>query len=248
MSSKTRIVLGLLGFLLIVAAFFSVWCPTKCGFLTPPPHRQTENLFKGTEFFAKQAPGLPKPGTYNLEKIFKTPSFEVLDSKGKLQPLSKYTEKKFTLLTFFYQRCSDANGCPYATAVFHTVKNKLESYSLANEIRLVNISFDPYRDTPMMMAGLEKQARGNGEPGESIEWTYLTTPSVEHLLPLVEAFGQNVDVKLDSLTGDKSLVYQHVLKVFLIDKEGFVREIYTSAYLSPDMLLNDIQNLMMSSN
>lgn len=247
MSSKSRIVLSLIGFLLVAAAFLSVWCPTNCGSVPPPPHRQTENFFTSTEFFAKQVPGIPEPGTYKLEKIFKSPNFKVLDSKGLSQPLTNYTEKKYTLLTFFYQRCSDANGCPYATAVFHTVKNKLENYDLAKDIRLVNISFDPFRDTPMMMAGLEKQAQHNSTPGKSIEWSYLTTSSVDELLPLVEAFGQNVDVKKDSLTGDKSLTYQHVLKIFLIDKEGYIREIYTSAYLSPDILLNDIQTLLMSS-
>jgi hypothetical protein len=35
----------------------------------------------------------------------------------------------------------------------------------------------------------------------------------------------------------------HVLKVFLIDPRGIVREIYTTSYLFPDVLLNDIETL-----
>jgi hypothetical protein len=36
-----------------------------------------------------------------------------------------------------------------------------------------------------------------------------------------------------------------VLKVFLIDRAGFVREIYTSTFLHPRTVLNDIETLLM---
>jgi hypothetical protein len=36
-----------------------------------------------------------------------------------------------------------------------------------------------------------------------------------------------------------------VLKVFLIDDAGFVREIYTSTFLHPQSVLNDIETLIM---
>ena len=35
----------------------------------------------------------------------------------------------------------------------------------------------------------------------------------------------------------------HVLKVFLIDARGVVREIYTTSYLYPEVILNDIKTL-----
>ena len=35
----------------------------------------------------------------------------------------------------------------------------------------------------------------------------------------------------------------HVLKVFLIDADGFVREIYNSTFLHPRTVLNDIETL-----
>jgi len=37
-----------------------------------------------------------------------------------------------------------------------------------------------------------------------------------------------------------------MLKVFLIDTRGVVREIYSLAYLQPDVMLNDIRTLVMS--
>jgi hypothetical protein len=36
----------------------------------------------------------------------------------------------------------------------------------------------------------------------------------------------------------------HVLKVFLIDRAGDIREIYTSNFLHPQMVLNDVQTLL----
>lgn len=188
--------------------------------------------------------GLPEPGSYTLQKIFKVPKLSVLDTKGQLQPISKYTKGKITLLTFFYDRCSDANGCPYAMALFHKVKHKLEkNKQMRNSVRLVHISFDPARDTPMMMAGLERRSTDQRENGASIEWNFLTTASVDDLLPVVDGFGQNVDINMNSTMGDKSLTYSHVLKAFLIDSNGNVREIYSTNYISAEMLFNDIQTL-----
>lgn len=193
--------------------------------------------------------GLPAPGTYKLQKIFSVPENTVLDTKGNSQPISKYTKGKITLLTFFYQRCSDVDGCPYAMGLFHKVKSKLEnSNSSSDTIRFVHISFDPRRDTPMMMAGLEKRTLGSHHNKNGLEWDFLTTESVDKLMPLIDGFGQNVDVNMNPVTGDKSLNYSHVLKVFLIDDEGYVREIYSTSYLSAEMLFNDIKTLALEKS
>jgi len=229
--------------LLGLATFSSVWFLAGCGEIFSP-NDQTESFFHETTN-AKPGSGLPKPGTYKLERIFQVPAYQVLDSKGEVQSLSKYTQGKLTLLTFFYQRCSDVNGCPYAIGVFHSVKDKLEKHKMSQAVRLVNISFDPERDTPVMMAGLEKQMKGTSQPENRVEWNFVTTPSVNHLLPLIDAFGQNVDIELDPKTGDQTLTYQHVLKVFLIDEKGSVREIYSTSYLDAEILLNDIKTLLL---
>lgn len=205
-----------------------------------------------TDFFTEQSENsisdlqakMPAPGTYQLHKIFPVPELNVLDSAGALQPISKYTKGKMTLLTFFYQRCTDADGCPYAMALFHRVKSNLDrDEALRDRMRFVHISFDPDRDTPQMMAGLEKKNASLRKGKKSIEWDFLTTPSIDALLPIIDAFGQNVDIDMNTMTKDKVLNYSHVLKAFLIDEEGYVREIYSTTYISKEMLLNDIKTL-----
>ncbi len=187
--------------------------------------------------------GLPYPGTYQLDKIFKVPELHALNTQSELKPLRQYTDGKFTLLTFFYQRCTDAKGCPYAMNIFQMVKAKLEKYENADELfQLVTISFDPLRDTPIMLRGLEKKV---SNPKKSkVDWSFLTTESIAKLLPIIDGFGQNVDVNVNSTTGNESLSYSHVLKVFLIDKNSDVREIYSTAYLDKKMIINDVETLL----
>jgi cytochrome oxidase Cu insertion factor (SCO1/SenC/PrrC family) len=76
----------------------------------------------------------------------------------------------------------------------------------------------------------------------------LTTASVDDLLPIVNSFGQNVDINMNPTLGDKTLTYSHVLKAFLIDSNGNVREIYSTNYISVEMLLNDVQTLDLERN
>lgn len=228
--------------LLIVLSSLSVWFYRS---VITAPESQADFFAEQTESssFDLQAK-MPAPGTYQLHKIFSVPELNVLDSTGAVQPISKYTKGKLTLLTFFYQRCSDADGCPYAMALFHRVKSKLDrDENLRDRMRFVHISFDPVRDTPQMMAGLEKKNANLRKGKKSIEWDFLTTSSVDALLPVIDAFGQNVDIDMSTMTKDKVLNYSHVLKAFLIDEEGYVREIYSTTYISKEMLLNDIKTL-----
>jgi len=241
-------------FLIVLAILFSAWfvvqgvkstVVTDQAELFSEKHESSDSEISTVN----KITGLPAPGTYKLQKIFSVPENSVLDTSGKSQPISKYTKGKITLLTFFYQRCSDVDGCPYAMGLFHKVKNKLErNNSSPDSIRFVHISFDPERDTPMMMAGLEKRTLGSHHNRKGLEWDFLTTESVDKLMPLIDGFGQNVDVNMNPVTGDKSLNYSHVLKVFLIDDEGYVREIYSTSYLSAEMLFNDIQTLALEKS
>ena len=64
-------------------------------------------------------------------------------------------------------------------------------------------------------------------------------------MPLVEGFGQDVRFTVDRSSGRPRRELSHVLKVFLIDRRGLLREIYTSTFLHPQTLLNDIETLVM---
>ena len=108
-------------------------------------------------------------------------------------------------------------------------------------MRLVTLSFDPRHDTPEVM----RQYAGE-QASRGIDWQFLTTRSERSLLPLLEGFGQDVRSGGSGRSGETSPL-THMLKVFLIDPRGVVREIYSTAYLYPEVVLADIETLRRES-
>ena len=183
----------------------------------------------------------PAPGTYALPVIQRAPNGRVLDGNGAAQPLSRYTTGRITLLSFIYTYCTDPVGCPLAYDTFVTVRSRLlERPDLARRVRLVSLSFDPTHDTPQMM-----RAYGGKylEADKGLRWHFLTTPSMKTLAYILDAFGQDVAVEVDA-RGRPTRAINHMLKVFLIDQHGAVREIYSAEFLFPEVVLNDIKTLL----
>lgn len=183
----------------------------------------------------------PAPGTYRLYDIMPAPDGAVLDLEGRRARLARFTRGKITVLSFIYTGCADARGCPLAYQVFHAMHDRLrETPALRDRVRLVTLSFDPVHDTP---AAMRRYANGAiAERAAGVEWTFLTTGSPRELLPILDGFGQDVQVERRPRGGQAPRL-GHVLKVFLIDARGMVREIYTTSYLFPDVVLNDIETL-----
>jgi cytochrome oxidase Cu insertion factor (SCO1/SenC/PrrC family) len=128
--------------------------------------------------------------------------------------------------------------------VFDALKEAIAAApALHGKVRFVTLSFDPARDTPEVMAHYAGSRAHDA--GDGLRWYFLTTRSARELLPLVEGFGQDVEVTLDRSSGKPRRVLSHVLKVFLIDTAGDVREIYSSTFLHPQTVLNDIRTLLL---
>jgi cytochrome oxidase Cu insertion factor (SCO1/SenC/PrrC family) len=181
----------------------------------------------------------PAPGSYQLQRIQSSPDGVLLDSQARATPLSAHTTGKITLLTFFYTYCVDPWGCPFAYQTLTQLRERiLSDPGLAARVRFVSVSFDPTNDTPKALAqygrGFARDAR--------MEWTFLTARSVEELLPVLEGFGQDVTVDVDQ-RGRPMRTMHHMLKLFLIDRRGVVREIYSLAFVQPQVMLNDIKTL-----
>jgi len=184
----------------------------------------------------------PEAGSYRLERIMRAPEGTVLDIDEQPRPLSEFTTGRITLLSFIYTHCSDAWGCPLAYEVMDALKAEIDREpGLRGLLRFVSLSFDPDRDTPeaMQLYGGSHVVDRNGLP-----WYFLTTPSPRELKPLLDGFGQDLSLVVDEADGPTGML-SHMLKVFLIDPRGEVREIYSSAWLQPEVVLNDIRTLLL---
>jgi cytochrome oxidase Cu insertion factor (SCO1/SenC/PrrC family) len=186
----------------------------------------------------------PEPGSYRLPKIQKVPNATLLTASAKPARLLEATTGKITLLTFFYTYCADPLGCPFAYKTLLEMRERvLKNPGLAKQVRFVNISFDPTNDTPEAI----KLYGGKFATDPRFEWQFLTARSVPELLPLLNDLGQDVSVELDA-RGKPTRTKNHMLKLFLIDAQGVVREIYSLDFIQQPVILNDIKTLAMEKS
>jgi protein SCO1/2 len=180
-----------------------------------------------------------RPGTYRLPVIQSVEDATLLDEDGRSVRLSALTHGKITLLTFFYTYCVDPLGCPFTHQTLSLLRDRiLADRELARDVRFVGVSCDPTNDTPEILASYAREFVTRSR----FEWRFLTASSVTTLLPVLDDFGQDVSVDLDA-RGHPTRALHHMLKVFLIDRQAKVREIYSLAYIQPEVMLNDIRTL-----
>jgi cytochrome oxidase Cu insertion factor (SCO1/SenC/PrrC family) len=175
----------------------------------------------------------PAPGSYELPPIQRVGEHMLLDENGRPAPILAWTPGEATLVSFVYLSCPDA--CPTATATLAALDAKLaERPALARRVRLVTVSFDPARDTPERMAALHRSLAPRGR------WSFATAASPAALQPALDDFGQDAA----ALPGDAAERIVHVLKVFLVDGEGRVRNVYSSGFLDVRLLLADLETVL----
>ena len=184
----------------------------------------------------------PTPGTYRLPPIMRAVDGRVLREDASPAHLFDLMGDRLVLLSFVYTRCTDVNGCPLAKAVFHLVRARLKEHpELAETTRLLSISFDPDNDTPEAMRAYRPQS---GD--DSVEWMFLTTRDRTDLQPILDGYGQYTLREYDE-NGVYTGEFAHLLRVYLIDRERQVRNIYSTGFLHPDILINDLETLLLES-
>ena len=201
---------------------------------TPPAQQQILAPGYGALEFSA-----PDPGSYQLPVLGSAADGKVLDSQGNALTLHSLMGDKIVLLSFIYATCSDVNGCPLATAVLHKIKNRLKKEpELASKLRLITLSFNPVHDTPEMMQHYAQELQD-----KAVEWRFLTTQSEQDLQPILAHYKQNIQKVYDA-QGQFTGTFSHNLRVYLIDKNKQLRNIYSVAFLHPDTLINDIKTLL----
>ena len=182
----------------------------------------------------------PAPGTYALPPVFGAADGPVLAEDGTATRLHEVFGDRVVVLSFLYSSCNDVAGCPLATGVLHRIQRQLgNAPAVAGRVRLVSLSFDPAHDTPAVM-----RLYGQGLRDKTLDWRFLTTTSTTALQPLLAAYDQSVSVAYDA-PGKPSSTFSHLLRVYLIDPDRRVRNIYSVSFLHPDLLIADIRTLLL---
>ncbi len=183
---------------------------------------------------------LPTPGSYRLPIISHAADGEVLTTENQAKRLQELMQGKIVLLSFIYATCSDVNGCPLATQVLHNMNQQLQKQpELADKLRLLTLSFNPTYDTPDKM-----RQYSEGFKTGLLDWQFLTTRDEATLQPLLNSYQQNVQKIMDD-KGQFKGTFAHLLRVYLIDTDKNIRNIYSVDFLHADTVINDIKTLLM---
>lgn len=208
-------------------------------------------LFYGGSLYAEPAtsglaPGYspltfdaPKVASYRLPIIDVAADGEVLNTGNQPVHLHQLMGDKIVLLSFIYSTCSDVNGCPLATMVFHKIKHRLlKEPELAGKLRLLTLSFNPEHDTPEAM-----REYGQSFISDQVDWQFLTTQSEQQLQPILNQYQQSIQKVYDE-KGEFTGTFSHILRVYLIDTDQQIRNIYSVSFLHADTLINDVKTLL----
>lgn len=189
---------------------------------------------------------VPKPGSYRLPVIQPAADGEVLGPDGKPRRLRELFGDRITVLSFIYTRCADPKACPQATGVLYQLHQiSTQDPALADNLRLLTFSFDPEHDTPQVMEHYGHGFQSNTN-SRSADWQFLTTRSPRELAPILQAYGQRVDRKKNPAAPTGPLY--HNLRVYLIDREGRIRNIYSQGLLDVRLLVMDIRTALMEES
>jgi protein SCO1/2 len=185
---------------------------------------------------------LPEPGSYKLPPIKRAAGGRVLDENGDTLDLADFFKGRITVLAFIYTRCGDI--CPVASLQISLLQDlAAKNPKVAQQMRLISMSFDPEYDTPKVMAEHAEIWRSHA-PGAP-DWQFLTAPDREAVVPILAAYDQTIAPKHDhnSSTGQ----FYHIFRGFLVDGFGRVRNIYSLDFLDPRLVFNDIQTLLLEA-
>ena len=214
----------------------------------------------------------PAAGSYRLPPLGDAVDGNVRDSAGRATTLHQELDGKLVLMGFIYTHCPDVNGCPLASYVMKQVQAKLveepglrdrvrlislsfdpeliaektgnekaavlaETPELSDRVNLISLSFDPELDTPGAMRKYSHHFRR-----KDFDWRFLTTDSEADLEPILEGYGQ-FRQKFYDRNGKYSGSMSHILRVYLVDRDKRIRNIYSAGFLHADTVVNDLKTL-----
>ena len=180
----------------------------------------------------------PEAGSYELPAVKRVAGFVLRDWRGRSVSTERITAGKIAVVSFIYTACPERLGCPLASRALQDLQGRLKEEGLSHDVALLSISFDPGRDSPAQLA---KYARVYG--ADPALWWFMTASSTRVLGDMLESYGQDRAPVYDG-RGRFTGRYSHVLKVFLVDRAGDIRNIYSAGFLVPELVVNDIKTVL----
>jgi protein SCO1/2 len=165
-----------------------------------------------------------------LAVIQKAPEFALTNQASAAVRLADL-RGKVCLVSFIFTTCN--GSCPATTHRMGQVQQELKTRGLlkGDRVRLLSITLDPVRDTPEVLRNYMRLY-----DADSATWNFLTGPPAE-VAKVVAAWGMwarpAANGQLD-----------HPSRIFLVDRQGQIREIYNLSFLKAAWVAEDIALLL----
>jgi protein SCO1/2 len=165
----------------------------------------------------------------SLSVIAKAPAFTLRDPIGRVVRLADY-RGQVVLLAFVFTTCPGV--CPLISKQMSALQESLKAEGLfGGKASLLSVTVDPETDTAPVLA---KYAQSYG--ADPTGWRFLRE-SPENLTPVLKAYDEWTKLL------PKGEI-DHPARVYLIDRIGNIREIYSLAFFNEKQALLDIKALL----
>ena len=165
----------------------------------------------------------PPPGTYELPIINHVRSFRLLEA-GRTVETQALMAGKIGVVSFIYTACSEALGCPLASEAMRQVQRQVIQEGLRDRVVLLSVSFDDVLDQASQLDAYAERFQAD----RSL-WHFASAKSERSLHAMLASYGQD-RTKLYDERGRFTGQYRHTLQVFLVDRRGAVRNIYSTGF------------------
>jgi protein SCO1/2 len=165
----------------------------------------------------------------SLAVIGEAPDFILFDTSGKRIRLSDY-RGRVVVVAFIFTSCPGV--CPLISKQMSALQTGLKNEDLFGvKAGMLSITVDPETDTPEV---LTEYAAGYG--ADENGWKFLYDEPAK-MKPVYRAYDE-----WTSKTGAEPL--DHPARVYLVDANGNIREIYSLAFFNEKQVLLDIKALL----
>ena len=163
-----------------------------------------------------------------LAVIADAPDFALHDPSGRLVRLSGLRGRT-VLIAFVYTTCTTT--CPILSRQMAKLQGALKREKLMpGRVMMYSVTVDPSRDSAAVLARYASDLRA-----DPAGWLFLRD-SAETLAPVLAAYREWTKAMPDG-------EIDHPARLYLIDAQGRIREIYSLAFFDPRQALIDIRTL-----
>jgi len=171
----------------------------------------------------------PPQAPSRLAVIRTAPDFALVDAEGRKTTLRQF-RGKVVLVSFIFTTCN--GSCPATTHRMAKVQSELARLAeLKDRVQLISITLDPERDTPERLR--DYMHLYELDPSD---WSFLTGPK-DAVHKTIADWGMwarpAANGQLD-----------HPSRVFLVDPQGRVREVYNLDFLRTAWAVEDVRLLL----